>query len=65
MKRPAPLSNMPRAKVARIRELSIGYVIDSDLPFTAFESSYLQELFRQLDSETAGRVPWSLSTDYD
>ncbi|KAM5529549.1 transposase-like protein [Fusarium oxysporum f. sp. phaseoli] len=51
-KRPASSSLLlPRAKMARIRELSVGYIIDSNLPFTTFESTYLQELFRQLDSD--------------
>ncbi|KAL9561303.1 hypothetical protein ACKAV7_014658 [Fusarium commune] len=45
-KRPASSSLLlPRAKMARIRELSVGYIIDSNLPFTTFESTYLQELF--------------------
>ncbi|KAJ4263700.1 hypothetical protein NW764_016082 [Fusarium oxysporum] len=51
-KRPASFSLfLPRAKMARIRELSVGYIIDSNLPFTTFESNYLQELFYQLDSD--------------
>ncbi|RKK77656.1 hypothetical protein BFJ68_g17954 [Fusarium oxysporum] len=43
--------------MARIRELSVGYIVDSNLPFTTFESTYLQELFRQLDSELYAQVP--------
>ncbi|RFN44005.1 transposase-like protein [Fusarium flagelliforme] len=58
-KRPASSSFLlPRAKMARIRELSVGYVVDSNLPFTTFESTYLQELFRQLDSDLYAQVPW-------
>jgi hypothetical protein len=58
-KRPASSSLLlPRAKMARIRELSVGYIIDSNLPFTTFESTYLQELFRQLDSDLYAQVPW-------
>jgi hypothetical protein len=58
-KRPASSSLLlPRAKMARIRELSVGYIIDSNLPFTTFESTYLQELFRQLDSDLYAPVPW-------
>ncbi|KAG6978100.1 putative AC transposase [Fusarium oxysporum f. sp. conglutinans] len=58
-KRPASSSLLlPRAKMARIRELSVGHIIDSNLPFTTFESTYLQELFRQLDSGLYAQVPW-------
>ncbi|CVL09149.1 uncharacterized protein FMAN_15429 [Fusarium mangiferae] len=58
-KRPASSSFLlPRAKMARIRELSVGYIVDSNLPFTTFESTYLQELFRQLDSDLYAQVPW-------
>ncbi|KAF6525709.1 hypothetical protein HZS61_011504 [Fusarium oxysporum f. sp. conglutinans] len=62
-KRPAPSSLvLPRAKMARIRELSVGYIVDSNLPFTTFESTYLQELFRQLDSDLHIQVPWGRTT---
>ncbi|KAG6980228.1 putative AC9 transposase [Fusarium oxysporum f. sp. conglutinans] len=58
-KRPASSSLVhPRAKMARIRELSVGYIIDSNLPFSTFESAYLQELFRQLDSDFYAQIPW-------
>jgi hypothetical protein len=58
-KRPASSSFLlPRAKMARIRELSVGYIVDSNLPFTTFESTYLQELFRQLDYDLYAQVPW-------
>ncbi|PNP51735.1 hypothetical protein FNYG_15879 [Fusarium nygamai] len=62
-KRPASSSFLlPRAKMARIRELSVGYIVDSNLPFTTFESTYLQELFRQLDSDLYAQVPWGRTT---
>ncbi|KAF6528032.1 hypothetical protein HZS61_008334 [Fusarium oxysporum f. sp. conglutinans] len=48
--------------MARIRELSVGYIVDSNLPFTTFESTYLQELFRQLDSDLHIQVPWGRTT---
>jgi hypothetical protein len=44
--------------MARIRELSVGYIIDSNLPFSTFKSTYLQELFRQLDSDLYAQIPW-------
>jgi hypothetical protein len=43
--------------MARIRELSVSYIINSNLPFTTFESTYLQELFHQLDSNLYAQVP--------
>ncbi|TVY74494.1 putative AC transposase [Fusarium oxysporum f. sp. cubense] len=48
--------------MARIRELSAGYNVDSNLPFTTFESTYLQELFRRLDSDLHIQVPWGRTT---
>jgi hypothetical protein len=52
--RPAlALSNIPRAKICRVRELLVGYIVDCDLPFTVFESEYIRELFRQLDPDLA------------
>ncbi|EXK76530.1 hypothetical protein FOQG_18729 [Fusarium oxysporum f. sp. raphani 54005] len=58
-KQPAPSSLvLPQAKMARIRELSVGYIVGSNLPFTTFESTHLQELFRQLDSDLYIQMPW-------
>jgi hypothetical protein len=52
MKRPAPTATVvPRAKMMRIRELSVGYIVDSNLPFAALESIYLQELLRHFDPD--------------
>jgi hAT family C-terminal dimerisation region len=61
-KRSAPFSNLPRSKIARIRELSVGFIVDSDFPFTALESEYIQETFRELNPDTTDQVPWSRST---
>ncbi|EWY81968.1 hypothetical protein FOYG_16173 [Fusarium oxysporum NRRL 32931] len=44
--------------MARIRELSVSYIIDSDLLLTTFEGAYLQELVRQPDSDLYAQVPW-------
>ncbi|KAF5984284.1 secreted in xylem 2 [Fusarium coicis] len=48
---------LPRAKMARIRELSIGYIIDFNLPFTAFNGTHLQELLHKLDSDLYAQIP--------
>ena len=58
-KRPAATTLIvPRAKMARIRELSVGYIVDSNLPFVTLESAYLQELFRQFDPDLCRQAPW-------
>ncbi|KAL9560708.1 hypothetical protein ACKAV7_015199 [Fusarium commune] len=41
-------SIIPKAKVKAVQELSVGFVIDSDVPFTIFEHEFLKELFYQL-----------------
>jgi hypothetical protein len=32
---------LPQVKRARVRELSVGYIVNSNLPFTTFKSTYL------------------------
>lgn len=46
---------IPRAKVKAVQELSVGVVIDSDVPFTIFEHRFLKELFYRFDHELALR----------
>ncbi|KAH7471327.1 hypothetical protein FOMA001_g12965 [Fusarium oxysporum f. sp. matthiolae] len=53
---------LPRAKMAGIRELCVGYIVDSNLLFTTFESTYPQEPFRQSDSDLHVQVPWGRTT---
>jgi hypothetical protein len=53
---------IPRAKIKSIQELSVGFVINSDVPFTIFEHRFLKELFYQFDHELALQVPWSSSS---
>ncbi|KJZ68307.1 hypothetical protein HIM_12298 [Hirsutella minnesotensis 3608] len=55
-------STIPKAKVKAIQELSVGFVIDSDVPFTIFEHKFLKELFYRFDHELALQVPWSSSS---
>ncbi|KAJ4118651.1 hypothetical protein NW765_017538 [Fusarium oxysporum] len=38
-------SIIPKAKVMTIQELSVGFVVDSDVPFTIFEHSFLRKFF--------------------
>ncbi|KAM5529131.1 transposase-like protein [Fusarium oxysporum f. sp. phaseoli] len=51
-----------KAKVKAVQELSVGFVIDSDVPFTIFEHKFLKELFYQFDHELALQIPWSSSS---
>ncbi|KAG7423460.1 hypothetical protein Forpi1262_v015315 [Fusarium oxysporum f. sp. raphani] len=44
-------SVIPKAKIKAIQELSIGFVIDSDMPFTIFEHSFLRKMFNYFDSD--------------
>jgi hypothetical protein len=63
IKRPAPTATIvPQAKITRIRELSVGYIVDSNLPFATLESTYLQELFRQFDPDLCCHAPWGRTT---
>ncbi|KAG6989973.1 Vanillin dehydrogenase [Fusarium oxysporum f. sp. conglutinans] len=55
-------SIIPKAKVKAVQELSVGFVIDSDVPFTIFEHKFLKELFYQFDHELALQIPWSRSS---
>ena len=55
-------SLIPRAKIRTIQELSVGFVIDSDVPFTIFEHRFLKELFHHFDHELALQIPWSSSS---
>ncbi|KJZ75821.1 hypothetical protein HIM_04645 [Hirsutella minnesotensis 3608] len=55
-------STIPKAKVKAIQELSVGFVIDSDVPFTIFEHKFLKELFYRFDHELALQIPWSSSS---
>ncbi|KAJ0128413.1 Uncharacterized protein HZ326_28490 [Fusarium oxysporum f. sp. albedinis] len=42
---------LPQAKIAQTRELSVGYIINSNLPFTTLKCTYLQELFSPFCTE--------------
>lgn len=56
-KRPAiGVSNVPRSKAIRIRELATGYILNSDHPFTSFEDPFIKELLCLYDSQLAKHV---------
>ncbi|KAK7583457.1 hypothetical protein V3481_012745 [Fusarium oxysporum f. sp. vasinfectum] len=55
-------SAIPRAKIKAIQELSVGFVIDSDVPFTIFEHSFLRKMFNHFDSDLVLQMAWSGSS---
>ncbi|KAJ3454567.1 hypothetical protein MRS44_013167 [Fusarium solani] len=52
-------SAVPRAKVKMIRELSLGLLINTDVPFSFFTDPFFEQLAWQLDPHLSGQVPWS------
>ncbi|KAM0738258.1 hypothetical protein ACQRIT_007450 [Beauveria bassiana] len=52
-------SAVPKAKINVVRELSVGLIVNADLPFSVFTNPYFEQLVRQLDPQVAGQVPWS------
>lgn len=52
-------SVIPRAKINVVRELSVGLIVNADLPFSVFTNPYFKQLVWQLDPQVTGQVPWS------
>ncbi|KAJ0136168.1 hypothetical protein HZ326_20825 [Fusarium oxysporum f. sp. albedinis] len=55
-------SVIPKAKIKVIQELSVGFVIDSDVPFTIFEHSFLRKIFNHFDNDLVLQMSWSGSS---
>jgi hypothetical protein len=55
-------SAIPRAKIKAIQELTVGFVIDSDVPFTIFEHSFLRKIFNHFDSDLVVQMAWNGSS---
>ncbi|KJZ69618.1 hypothetical protein HIM_10981 [Hirsutella minnesotensis 3608] len=55
-------STIPKSKVKTAQELSVGFVIESDVPFTIFEHGFLKQPFLHFDRDLAFQVPWSSSS---
>ncbi|EGU86083.1 hypothetical protein FOXB_03400 [Fusarium oxysporum f. sp. conglutinans Fo5176] len=55
-------SVIPKAKIKAIQELSVGFVIDSDVPFTIFEYSFLRKIFNHFDNDLVLQMSWSGSS---
>ncbi|KAM3465172.1 hypothetical protein MY5147_009347, partial [Beauveria neobassiana] len=56
-------SAVPKARINIVRELSVGLIVNADLPFSIFTNPYFEQLVWQLvwqlDPHIAGQVPWS------
>ncbi|EJP60887.1 putative transposase [Beauveria bassiana ARSEF 2860] len=52
-------SAAPKARINIVRELSVGLIVDADLPFSVFTNPYFEQLVWQLDPQIASQVPWS------
>ncbi|OAA62389.1 hypothetical protein LEL_10725 [Akanthomyces lecanii RCEF 1005] len=52
-------SAVPKARIDIVRELSVGLIVNADLPFSVFTNPYFKQLAWQLDPHVAGQVPWS------
>ena len=58
MKRPRlEQSTITKSKVQSIRELTVGLIVDADLPFSIFDNRYFKELLHQFDAQLADQVP--------
>ncbi|OBS15152.1 hypothetical protein FPOA_13955, partial [Fusarium poae] len=55
-------SVIPKAKIKAIQELSVEFIIDSDVPFTIFEHSSLRKIFSHFDSDLVLQMAWSGSS---
>ncbi|KAF6815616.1 transposase-like protein [Colletotrichum musicola] len=56
-KRLRPNSNVPRAKITTLRDLSVASVVSADLLFVYFENAYVQQMFWYYNPEVAGEIP--------
>ncbi|KAG7408190.1 putative AC transposase [Fusarium oxysporum f. sp. rapae] len=52
-------SAVPLARVKMIRELSLGLLINTNVPFSFFSDTFFQQLAWQLDPHLADQIPWS------
>jgi hypothetical protein len=50
---------VPRARVKAIRELSLGLLIKTNVPFSFFSDTFFQQLAWQLDPRLSDQIPWS------
>jgi hypothetical protein len=52
-------STVPRPRVKTIRELSLGLLINTNVPFSFFNDTFFQQLAWRLDPHLSDQIPWS------
>jgi hypothetical protein len=52
-------SAVPRARAAMIRELSLGLLINTNVPLSFFNDTFFQQLTWQLDPHLSDQISWS------
>ncbi|KAF6781096.1 transposase-like protein, partial [Colletotrichum sojae] len=57
----APVA-IPKSQVTKVEELAVGYIVNTDSPFTTFEDPYLKALLIELDSDLYSQVSWARSS---
>ena len=50
---------VPRRKIEIIKDLSVAFVVDMDLPFSIFDNKFLSEIFYYFDEAISTQIPWS------
>ncbi|KAK1974112.1 hypothetical protein LZ30DRAFT_608878, partial [Colletotrichum cereale] len=52
------ISNVPKAKVATVREFCLSIIITNDLPFDHFQDNFVQQLLRLHSPSLVEQMPW-------
>lgn len=61
IKRPAS-EPIPTARITKIRQLAVGYIVNADLPFSSLTDPFIQAILGYLNDPMAAEVPWSKGT---
>ena len=61
VKRPAS-EPIPTARITKIRQLAVGYIVNADLPFSSLTDPFIQAILEHLNGPVAAGVPWSKGT---
>lgn len=64
-KRPRLERPIARSNVNKARELTVGWIIAADLPFTAPSNNFLQRILELHDASLATQVPWNRTSVRD
>lgn len=52
----------PRAKIKAVEELSVGFIVNHDVPLSIFTDPFLAQILWQFDTELYDQVSWSRSS---